>query len=103
MAKAMGGRITVGDGATDGTCFDVDLPLVPAAVPQAPEVDPAPAPAADPMFAALVASLGPDAALAARDSLQTFLLDLAPAWPAGRPKSCAAAFIPSAACPMSWI
>ncbi|WP_372022597.1 sensor histidine kinase (plasmid) [Tistrella mobilis] len=88
MAEAMGGRITVGDGATDGTCFDVDLPLVPAA---------------DPVFAALVASLGPDAALAARDRLQTFLLDLAPAWPAGQPKSCAAAFIPSAACPTSWI
>lgn len=46
LAEAMGGRITVGDGATAGTCFDVDLPLVPAAVTQAPEVDPAPAPAA---------------------------------------------------------
>ncbi|WP_372095223.1 response regulator [Tistrella mobilis] len=39
---------------------------------------PPPAPTPDPVFAALVASLGPDAALAARDSLQTFLLDLAP-------------------------
>lgn len=45
LAEAMGGRITVGDGATAGTCFDVELPLVPAAVPAAPEVDPAPAPA----------------------------------------------------------
>lgn len=45
LAEAMGGRITVGDGATAGTCFDVDLPLVPAAIPAAPEVDPALAPA----------------------------------------------------------
>lgn len=44
LAEAMGGRITVGDGATAGTCFDVDLPLVPAAAPAAPKVDPAPAP-----------------------------------------------------------
>ena len=38
LAEAMGGRITVGDGATAGTCFDVDLPLVPAAAPVAPAV-----------------------------------------------------------------